>query len=79
MTCRICNADTDDLHAGICFDCATEGDLRLGRRSVIQHWTHGIYSVFCGVWWRARMDFKMGWERLWRTGEYALGGEWQDL
>jgi hypothetical protein len=79
MTCQVCKSDDTDLRFGVCFDCATEGDLRLGRRSVTQHWIHGVVSVFQGVWWRARMDFKMGWERLTRTGDYAPGREWADL
>lgn len=78
MTCRVCNTNTDDLRGGVCFDCATEGDLRLARRSALQHWLHGLEALLSGVWWMARMDFRMGWERIRRTGEYAPGREWQD-
>lgn len=79
MACRVCGSGDDDLRMGVCFDCATAGDLRLGRRSTLQHWTHGVGSLAQGIWWRARMDFKMGWERLTRSGEYAPGREWADL
>jgi hypothetical protein len=41
-------------------------------------WIHGIGSICQGVWWRAGMDFRMGWERIWRSGEYAPGREWQN-
>lgn len=78
MTCRVCNIDTDDLRGGVCFDCATEGDIRLARRSTLQHWLHGLSALFGGVWWMAKMDFRMGWERVRRSGEYAPGREWQD-
>ena len=76
LTCIVCGA-SDDLRGGVCFDCATDGDIRLAKKSTLQHWAHGVYSCFCGVWWRARMDFRMGWERIWRTGEYAPGREWE--
>lgn len=78
MSCQVCGSGDGDTRMGVCFDCATAGDIRLAKRSTIQHWLHGIGSLFQGVWWRARMDFKRGWERLWRTGEYAPGREWQD-
>lgn len=78
MKCVKCQRE-DDLRLGYCFDCATEGDLRLGRRSVMQHWRHGIGSLLQGVWWRARIDFRCGWERMWRTGDYAPGREWANL
>lgn len=77
MTCQVCGSGDSDLRMGVCFDCATAGDIRLAKRSTLQHWRHGAYSLFCGVWWRARMDFRMGWERIWRTGEYAPGREWE--
>lgn len=77
MTCRVCNSKTDDLRGGVCFDCATEGDIRLAKRSTLQHWTHALGAAFHGVWWMAKMDVRMGWERIWRTGEYAPGREWE--
>lgn len=78
MACTVCGCGDDDLRMGVCFDCATDGDIRLAKRSTLQHWRHGVASVFQCVWWRARMDFKMGWERIWRTGEYAPGREWEN-
>lgn len=79
MTCHVCKRATDDLRMGICFDCATAGDIRLGSRSVAQHIAHGVNSLFCGIWWRVRIDFKCAWERIWRSGEYAPGREWERL
>jgi hypothetical protein len=78
MTCSVCGKE-DELRYGVCFDCASTGDIRLGSRSTLQHWWHGVTSLRPGLWWRARMDFKCGWERLTRTGEYAPGREWEHL
>ena len=79
MPCTLCGKD-EDLRFGTCFDCATDGDIRLAKKSTLQHWRHGLYSLCLGpsYWWRARMDFKCGWERIWRTGDYAPGRDWQD-
>lgn len=78
MSCSVCGSGDDDLRVGVCFDCAAAGDIRLAKRSTFQHWKHGVGSILHGVWWRASMDFRMGWERIWRTGEYAKGREWED-
>jgi len=78
MTCRVCGDPTNDLRMGVCFDCATEGDIRLAKRSTIQHWIHGFKALCYRDWVIAKMDFRIGWERIWRTGEYAPGREWQD-
>lgn len=76
MACSVCGYGDGDTRMGVCFDCATAGDIRLAKKSTLQHWSHGLGSVFHGVWWRARMDFRMGWQRIRRTGEYAPGREW---
>lgn len=78
--CSNCGVDDGgDTRMGICFDCATEGDLRLGRRSTVNHWLHGVQHALTGPWWKARIDFKCGWERIWRSGDYASGREWAHL
>jgi hypothetical protein len=79
MICRVCKRDDEDLRMGVCFDCATTGDIRLGSRSVLQHLAHGVSALFRGACWMARMDFKCAWERLRRTGDYAPGREWEHL
>lgn len=76
--CRGCKK-WDDLRHGYCFDCASEGDLRLGRRSVLQHLVKAIGHAARGYWWNAKIDVKCAWERLTRTGEYAPGREWENL
>lgn len=76
--CRVCKTEQGDLRGGVCFDCATEGDLRLARRSMLQHWAHGLGAIFAGKWWMVRMDFRMGWERIRRSGDYAPGREWEN-
>lgn len=78
MICKGCGRD-DDLRFGYCFDCATDGDLRLGRRSVMQHLGKAVSHVARGYWWNAKTDVKCAWERLTRTGDYAPGREWADL
>ena len=38
ITCIVCGA-RDDLRMGVCFDCATDGDIRLAKKSTLQHWS----------------------------------------
>ena len=78
MICKGCGRD-DELRMGYCFDCATEGDLRLGRRSVLQHLAKAASHALRGYWLDARIDVKCAWERLTRSGEYAPGREWSHL
>lgn len=77
--CVVCNEETGDTRYGVCFDCATEGDIRLGSRSVLQHVRHALGALFRGNRWMAWIDFKCAWERLWRIGEYAPGRDWEEL
>lgn len=79
MICRGCGRDDDDLRMEYCFDCASDGDLRLGRRSVLQHLGKAISHAAPRCWWKARIDLKCAWQRLRRTGEYAPGREWEAL
>lgn len=76
MICKRCGKD-EDLRFGYCFDCATEGDLRLGRRSILEHWWHAVSKA--RDWWTFKTDIKLGFERMFRRGEYAPGGEWEHL
>jgi len=77
--CVVCNEENGDTRYGVCFDCATEGDLRLGARTVREHLAHAWKEVWTGDWWVARLDVKCAWERLWRIGEYAPGRDWEEL
>jgi len=77
MICKGCGAD-DELRMGYCFECASAGDVRLAKRKTWQHWLKGVSHLLRGYWWNAKTDFKCGWERIWRTGEYAPGREWEN-
>lgn len=76
MICKGCGRD-DELRLGYCFDCATAGDLRLGRRTVLQHWWHAITKA--KSWWMFKTDIRCGFERMFRRGDYAKGREWENL
>lgn len=78
MPCTVCHSKDTDLRMGVCFDCATDGDIRLAKKSTIEHWLHSIKALSQGAWWIAKLDFKIGWQRIWRTGEYAIGREWEN-
>lgn len=73
MRCAGCGRD-EELRLGFCFDCATAGEERAARRTVLQHVAKGLRNL----WNRnsnACFDFKWAWERLTRTGDYARNGE----
>ena len=72
MRCEHCGMD-EELRFGCCFDCATNGEARAAKRTVIQH----IGFMFRSLWKRngnAKYDLKWAWERLTGTGDYAPGG-----
>lgn len=72
MGCANCHRD-DELRFGICFDCATAGEARAARRTVPQHLAAMFRNLSRGSR-NAKYDFKWAWERLTRTGDYALRG-----
>lgn len=76
MTLQTCNScgRPKDLRLGFCFDCATEGEQRAARRTVLQHAAKGVGHALRGYWTEARFDFAWAWERLTQTGDYAPGG-----
>jgi hypothetical protein len=61
---------------GFCFDCASEGELKASRLTVLQHIGRGFRNL-----WRGnsnfRFDFAWAWERLTKTGDYAPNGYFQ--
>jgi hypothetical protein len=74
MVCVGCGAE-DDLRLGFCFDCATAGEERAARRTVLQHICKGVWNFVRGRFWQARFDFTWAWGRLTKTGDYASNGE----
>lgn len=72
--CSVCG-QIDETRFGVCFGCATAGEERAARRTVLQHLSHGFGRVARGWFdFGTRMDFVWAWERLTRTGDYAPGG-----
>lgn len=72
MKCDYCGKE-DELRFGCCFDCASDGEARAARRTVVQH----IGKMFRNLWKRngnAKYDFKWALERLTKTGDYKPGG-----
>lgn len=72
--CIFCLAKDVETRMGCCFDCATRGEDRAARRTVVQHIGKGLLNVARGRWGNARFDFRWSWERLTRTGDYAPNG-----
>jgi hypothetical protein len=72
MKCDHCGKD-DELRFGCCWDCASAGEARAARRTVLQH----LSSAYRNLWRRngnAKYDIKWAWERLTKTGDYAPNG-----
>lgn len=72
MICKGCGKD-DELRLGFCFDCASAGEERAARRTVLQHLARG-FSNLVKRSPNAKYDFKWAWERLTQTGDYARNG-----
>ena len=70
--CRSCKRE-EELRGGYCFDCATRGEVRAAKRTVIQHIAKAMQNIKAGSrYWRT--DLKWAWERLTRTGDYRKDG-----
>ena len=72
QTCIACGK-IDELRLGVCFDCASAGEERAARRTVLQHLGKMIFNIRrrSPNW---RYDLAWAWERLTRTGDYKPGG-----
>lgn len=73
MRCKACGK-IEELRAGFCFDCCTEGERRAANRTVLQHLWKCVRNLFRRKFAYARYDICWAWERLTRTGDYAKGG-----
>lgn len=76
MICRGCGLE-EDVRFGVCFDCATSGEARAAKRTVLQHIRKGFGNAMKRKWISSRIDFMWAWERLTRTGDYAPGGTFE--
>lgn len=61
----------EELRLGCCWDCATAGEERALKRTVLQHVAHAIGQSIKGNWMHARIDLSWAWERLTETGDYS--------
>jgi hypothetical protein len=77
MKCSYCGKE-EETRLGACWECATEGDIRLAKRGFLEHWFRAAVHLLLGARDLAKLDFKLGWHRIWRTGEYAPGREWEN-
>lgn len=64
----------DDLRMGFCFDCASSGEKRAANRSVPEHLAHAWRNARDGDYHFMKIDLRWAWERLTRSGDYAVGG-----
>lgn len=78
MICRGCKSDTE-LRLGYCFDCASIGEERAAKRTVLQHLNKMRKNLLQHKWKYAQYDLSWAWQRLTRTGDYSDGGtfDWE--
>lgn len=77
--CNYCGKDDDDLRMGCCWDCASEGEARAARRTVLQHLGQACRNIWAGNFCVVRVDLRWAWERLTKTGDYAPDGYFADV
>jgi hypothetical protein len=73
MTCRCCHKE-EELRQGVCFDCATLGEQRAAKRTVLGHLRQAVVNLCAGRWVYLGCDLRWARERLFRVGDYAEGG-----
>lgn len=73
MICHGCGKD-DELRLGFCFDCASSGEARAAKRTVVQHIAKAATLLPKRKWEFAWFEATWAWQRLWRIGDYADGG-----
>ena len=78
MRCTTCKKE-DELRFGVCFDCASSGEERAAKRSVIEHIKKGFINLKIGNYVYARYDFTWAYQRLTKTGDYSKDGtfDWE--
>jgi hypothetical protein len=64
----------DDVRFDACFDCASTGEERAAKRTVMQHIAKGFDNLQYGNFEYAKYDFSWAWQRLTRTGDYSNSG-----
>jgi hypothetical protein len=80
MKCNYCGQE-DELRFGCCWDCASAGEERAAKRTVVQHVAVGFLNLWNRKWDGAKFEFKWALERLTGRGDYAAGGyfDWQGV
>lgn len=73
QACRGCGV-FDELRGGWCWDCASRGELKRARWTVLQQVKSGLAHLRTRHWFEAKCDFRWAWQRFTRTGDYAPGG-----
>ena len=76
--CKKCSADTE-LCFGFCFDCASDGELRAARRTVVEHIAAAIFNARNRQWKYVRYDLRWATQRLFRRGDYARDGYFDQM
>lgn len=71
--CKKCGS-IDDLRMGYCFDCATIGEIRAAKRTVLQHLAKSVTKLKQGYFTESRIEIQWALERLTRSGDYKSGG-----
>ncbi len=71
--CKICNK-SNDLRAGVCFDCASTAEHRAATRNVLQHLRKSIDHFKIKQFTDARICFMWALERATNSGDYKKGG-----
>ena len=80
MKCKFCGRE-GELRFSCCFDCASRGEERLAKRTVIQHVVVGFRQIFRGRRDYARIEFSLAFQRMFRIGDYAEAGyfDWEGI
>lgn len=73
MKCTNCGND-EECRFGICFDCASAGELRAARRTVLGHLRKAVTNIFAGNWRYMRFDVSWAMQRALSRGDYAKDG-----
>jgi hypothetical protein len=71
--CAVCGNERE-TRIGVCFDCASSGELRAAQRTAAQHLSQAWRNIAKRKFSNARYDLSWAWQRLTGSGDYAPGG-----
>lgn len=78
-TCKFCGKENEELRFGACWDCASSGEVRLAKRTVLGHLRKMCHNLRLRRFDYAQMDLACAWERFWRVGSYAKDGYFDSM